>query len=100
MLSDVFSKPERLLASVTALLVFTLNEARMFYTLPRSPDSGHGQVYGVWLQLLGNAEPAYLSLFDVMVRWGLAGMTAVLCAWAVAETFQRPNTGRGLGQNR
>ncbi len=90
MLSDVFTKPERLLASMTGLLIFTLNEARMFYTLPRAPDSGQGQVYGVWLQFLGNAEPAYLSLFDVMLRWGLAGMTAVLCVWAVAETIQRP----------
>lgn len=86
-MSNVFAKPERMLASVMGLLIFTLNEARMFYALPRAPDSGHGQVYGVWLQLLGASEPAYLSMFDVMLRWGLAAMTAVLCIWAVAETF-------------
>jgi|GEM_PF-1838381 len=88
-MSDVFARPERILASVLGLLLFTLNEARMFSVLPRSPDSGKGQVYGVWLQFMGNHEPVYLSALDVVLRWGLAGFVAGLCVWAVAETFKR-----------
>ena len=41
-MSDVFARPERVLASVLGLLVFALNEARMFHMLPRGPDSGRG----------------------------------------------------------
>jgi hypothetical protein len=89
-MSDVFARPERMLASVLGLLLFTLNEARMFNMLPRSPDSGKGQVYGVWLQFMGAREPVYLSALDVVLRWGLAGFVAGLCVWAVAETFKRP----------
>lgn len=88
-MSSIFARPERTLASVLGLLLFTLNEARMFHALPRAPDPGKGQVYGVWLQVMGNAEPAYLSVLDVALRWGLAGFTAALCAWAIAETFGR-----------
>ncbi|MBC7769562.1 MAG: hypothetical protein H7124_12325 [Phycisphaerales bacterium] len=88
-MSDVFARPERMLASVAALLLFTLNEARMFNMLPRSPDTAKGQVHGVWLQLMGASEPAYLSAIDLALRWGLAGFVAGLCVWTVAETFKR-----------
>jgi len=88
-MSSIFARPERMLASVLGLLLFTLNEARMFFSLPRAPDAGKGQIYGVWLQVMDSAEPAYLSALDVVLRWGLAGFTAGLCVWALAETFRR-----------
>jgi len=88
-MSTIFAKPERMLAAVLGLLLFTLNEARMYFSLPRAPDPAKGQIYDVWLQLLGTPEPAYLSVLDLALRWGLAGLTAALCLWAVAETFSR-----------
>jgi hypothetical protein len=89
-MSEIFARPERVLASVLGLLLFALNEVRMFNLLPRSPDSGRGQVYGVWIQFMGASEPVYLSALDLVLRWGLAGFVAALCVWAVAETFKRP----------
>jgi hypothetical protein len=84
-----FPTAERTLASVAALALFALNDARMFQTLPReaSPDSGH--IHAVTLQILGVAEPVYLSAFDLAVRWGFIGLTVALCLFALAETFQR-----------
>lgn len=79
---------ERVLASVGGLALFALNEVRMFHSLPRAPDPGHGQTHAIALQLMGATEPVYLNLMDVTVRWGLAGLTAALCVWAVAETFK------------
>lgn len=94
-MSDVFARPERVLASVLGLLLFALNEARMFHMLPRSPDNGRGQIYGVWLQMMGAAEPVYLTAFDLALRWGLAALVAGLCVWAAAETLKRqPAAGR------
>ena len=48
-----------------------------------------GQVHSVTLQLLGAAEPVYLSTIDLWARWGFVGLTVALCVWAVAETLQR-----------
>lgn len=94
-MSDVFARPERVLAAVLSLLIFALNEARMFHLLPRAPDPGKGQVYGVWIQIMGSTEPVYLAAIDLVIRWGLAGFVAGLCVWAVAETFRRETAPAG-----
>jgi hypothetical protein len=84
-----FPSADRALASVAALALFALNEARMFQFLPREPNQALGQVHSVTLQLMGAAEPVYLSTVDLWARWGFVGLTVALCVWAVAETFQR-----------
>lgn len=87
---------ERVLASVVGLAVFTLNDVRMFHALPRLPEPGNGQTHALSLQLLGASEPVYAAVTDLAARWGLAGLTVALCAWAVAETFsQKPQTAEG-----
>jgi hypothetical protein len=84
-----FPTAERTLASVAALALFALNEARMFQTLPREPVPGNGHIHAVVLQILGTAEPVYLSAFDIAVRWGFVALTVGLCIFALAETFKR-----------
>lgn len=80
---------ERVSAAVGGLALFTLNDVRMFHALPRIPDPGNGQTHALVLQLLGATEPVYAAALDLGARWGLAGLTVALCAWAVAETFSR-----------
>lgn len=87
-MNATFPNAERVLGAVLGLLLFTLNDVRMFNTLPREPHAVTGQIHAVWLRLMGATEPAYLSGLDLAVRWGLAGLTVALCVWAVAETFQ------------
>lgn len=84
----LFAQVERLLASLVALLLFTLNEVRMFQWLPRSADPGDGRVHAIWVQIGGVPDQIYLSMFDLGLRWGLAGLTAALAIWALIETFQ------------
>lgn len=84
----LFSNVERLLASMVGLLLFTLNEVRMYQTLPRSADPGDGRVHAVWMQIGGSPDQVYLSLFDIGLRWGLTALTATLAIWALAETFK------------
>lgn len=86
---------ERVLASVGGLALFALNEVRLFHSLPRMPDPGSGQTHAATLQLMGAVEPVYLSVLDLSARWGLAGLTAALCVWALAETF-KPNAGQAV----
>jgi hypothetical protein len=87
-MNAIFPNAERVLASVLALLLFTLNDVRMFNMLPREPHTAAGQTHALWLQLMGASEPVYVSTLDLVLRWGLAGLTVALCAWAVAETLQ------------
>jgi hypothetical protein len=87
-MTSFFPDAERVLASVLGLLLFTLNDIRMFNTLPRAPDAPAGQTHGLWLHLMGAAEPVYVTALDLALRWGLAGLTVALCAWALVETFQ------------
>lgn len=84
-----FPTAERTLASVAALALFALNDARMFQSLPREPSPGNGHIHAITLQMLGQAEPVYLSVFDLAIRWGFIGLTVGLCLYALAETFQR-----------
>ena len=89
MLGDAFSKVERVLAACTAMLLFTLNELRMLYTLPREADLGRGQTYAAAIHVLGGEQSVYMSALDLAARWGLAGLTLALSVWAVSETFKR-----------
>ncbi len=86
-----FPNAERVLAAVAGLCLFTLNDVRMFHSLPRAPDPAHGLTHSAWLNLMGAHEPVYLSSADLALRWGLAGLTVALCLWALAETL-KPGT--------
>jgi hypothetical protein len=88
-LSSVFDKTERVLATVGAMALFTLNEFRMYQVLPHTADPAHGQIYGIWMQLLGQPATAYLSIWDLAGRWALAALTFGCAMWALAETLQR-----------
>ncbi|MDX2276734.1 MAG: hypothetical protein NW206_14895 [Hyphomonadaceae bacterium] len=89
MLGDAFSKVERVLAAVTAMLLFTLNELRMLHTLPREADLGRGQTNAAAINVLGGSETVYLSSLDLAARWGLIGLILALSIWALSETFKR-----------
>ncbi|MGE0596462.1 MAG: hypothetical protein AB7P07_08850 [Hyphomonadaceae bacterium] len=90
MLTDMIAKVERVLAALTALLLFTLNEVRMYHMLPRTAQPAEGQVHATSVHVFGGAEQVYLSLLDLSARWGLVAMTVALCAWALADTLRRP----------
>ncbi len=85
---STFANAERVLAAVGALAVFTLNDVRMFQSLPRTADPGSGKTHALSLQLLGATEQVYAGGLDLVLRWGLVGLTIALCVWAVAETFK------------
>jgi hypothetical protein len=87
-MTSIFPNAERVLTALLGLLFFTLNDVRMFNTLPRAPEAAAGQTHALWLHLMGAVEPVYVTTLDLALRWGLAGVTVALCAWAVAETFQ------------
>lgn len=88
-MADFVAKIERVLAAVTALLLFTLNDVRMFQTLPRQTNPGDGHTHALWLRLFGGGEQVFVSSYDLAVRWVLAAAVVALCAWAAAETFRR-----------
>lgn len=84
-----FDKVERVLAAVLSLLIFALNEVRMFELFPRAPSPGDGRVHALAMRI-GELEGAvFVSTFDLAIRWGLAGVTFAFCLWALAETFQK-----------
>jgi hypothetical protein len=87
-MTSMFANAERVLASVGALALFALNDVRMFQSLPRTADPGNGQTHALWLQLMGASEQIYVSTFDLVVRWGLVGLTVAACIWALAETLK------------
>jgi hypothetical protein len=87
-LSSLFDKTERVLVTLGALALFTLNEFRIYQFLPHMADPAHGQIYGIWMQLMGQPATAYLSIWDMAGRWALAGVTFVCAMWALAETLQ------------
>lgn len=89
MLTDVFSKLERVLASITALLLFTLNEVRMFNTLPRAPQPVEGHTYAAAVHVFGGSEQVYLTTIDLAARWGLVGLILALSIWALSDTLKR-----------
>lgn len=88
-MQSIFANAERVLAAVAALALFALNDVRMFYALPRTPEPGNGQFHAISLQLWGTAETVYASLIDLAARWGLVGLTVAACIWALAETLQK-----------
>ena len=87
-MSSLFDKTERVLATISALALFTLNEFRMYQFLPHTADPAHGQVYGIWMQLMGQPGTAYLSIWDLAARWALAAVTFGCAMWALVETLQ------------
>jgi hypothetical protein len=87
-MQKMFAESMRVMAAVAALALYTLNDVRMFQMLPRQPDPGNGQTHALSLQLWGASEGAYASYVDLVLRWGLAGLTLSLCLWAVAETLR------------
>jgi hypothetical protein len=96
---QTFDDVKRVLASVAALALFALNDVRMFYSLPRTPDPGNGQTHALGLQLLDSSGTLYASIFDIALRWGLMGLILAACAWAVAETL-RPAQNTTGGKQR
>jgi hypothetical protein len=86
--TSTFANAERVLVTLAAMALFTLNEFRIYAYLPHNADPAHGQIYGIWMQLLGEPATAYLSIWDLAGRWALAGVTFVCAMWALAETFQ------------
>lgn len=88
-MSSMLPNAERVLTAVGGLALFALNEVRMFHALPRMPDPGNGQTHAAAIQIMDAATPVYLSLVDLGVRWGLAGLVVALCVWAVMETFEK-----------
>lgn len=97
---QTFDDVKRVLASVAALALFTLNDVRMFHSLPRAPDPGNGQTHALGLQLFDSAGAFYGSIFDIALRWGLMGLILVACAWAIAETFKPAQTAPGQKQRQ
>ena len=87
-MSSLFANTERVLATVGALALFTLNELRIYRFLPHTADPAHGQVYGIWMQLMGQPATAYLSVWDMAGRWALAVLTFGCAMWALAETLR------------
>lgn len=87
-MSSLFDKTERVLATIGALALFTLNEFRIYHFLPHTADPAHGQIYGIWMQLMGQPATAYLSVWDMAGRWVLALVTFACAMWALAETLQ------------
>jgi len=85
---SAFEDVKRILAAVAALALFALNDVRMFHTLPNLSDPGNGRTHALSLQLFGDFQTVYASVFDLAVRWGLMGLILAACAWAVAETLQ------------
>jgi len=86
---QLLDKNERVLASVLALLVYALNEVRMFQTFPREAAPGQGRIHALVMRIGDVDGVVFLSSLDLALRWGLAGLTAGAALWALAETFQR-----------
>jgi len=86
---NIPERAERVLAAVGALALYALNEVRMFQWLPREADPGNGRTHATALQIWGASERVFLSAGDVVVRWGLVGLTLAACVWALAETLKR-----------
>lgn len=79
---------DRVLAAVAALLLFTLNELRMFNMLPREADPATGYIYPAALRVMENDGQVYLTMIDVAVRWGLVGITVAAAIWALFDSFR------------
>lgn len=87
-MQDIFARAERVLAAVAALALFALNDVRMFNMLPRAAAPGDGKTHAISLQLFGATEQVYATMPDLVIRWGLVGLTVALCCWAIEETLR------------
>lgn len=87
--SPMFRRLESVMATVAALLLFTLNELRMYHERPRALDTAHGYVHGAYLRLFGGSEQVFLTSADLVVRWSLVALVLALSAWALADSLDR-----------
>ncbi|HWA01460.1 MAG TPA: hypothetical protein VG841_14205 [Caulobacterales bacterium] len=85
----MFRRLESVLATLGALLLFTLNEMRLFNERPRIADTVHGFTHGAFLRAFGAPEHVYLGLPDLAVRWSLVALTVALSLWALTDSFAR-----------
>ncbi|MES1199711.1 MAG: hypothetical protein ABUS48_07005 [Pseudomonadota bacterium] len=85
----MFRKLESVLATVAALLLFTLNEMRLFNDRPRVSDAVHGFIHGAYLRAFGAPQQVFLSTGDLTVRWSLVALTIALSLWALADSIER-----------
>jgi hypothetical protein len=98
-MTPAFEDVKRVLAAVAALALLALNDVRMIHSLPNAADPGNGRTHALALQMFGDFETVYASVFDLAVRWGLMGLILAACAWAIAETL-RPAQAKNTGQGR
>lgn len=97
---SAFEDVKRVLASVGALALLALNDVRLFYSLPSVADPGSGRTHALSLQLFGDFQTIYASIFDLALRWGLLGLILAACVWAVAETLQPAAQAKNIDRPR
>ncbi|MES1158323.1 MAG: hypothetical protein ABUL42_00360 [Terricaulis silvestris] len=78
-----------MLATIAALLLFTLDEMRLVSTRPRELDTAHGFVHETYLRAFGTPELIFLSSADLAIRWSLVALTVALSIWALADSIER-----------
>lgn len=88
-MTNAFDDVKRVGAAVGALALLALNDYRLLQTLPPSSDPGSGQTHALTISLFDGQSGVWASVFDLALRWGLAGLVVVACLWAVAETLPR-----------
>ncbi len=76
-MSSLFDKTERVLATIAALALFTLNEFRIYQFLPHTADPAHGHIYGIWMQLFGEPATAFRLASIALIIAGIAGLKFV-----------------------
>jgi len=82
-----FEKLERVFAPLTALLVFALNEMRLFQDRPRAPAPDEGFTHAAVARVFNANEQIFLSGGDVALRWFLFAAIVALGIWTLAETL-------------
>jgi len=90
----MFRRLESVFATVAALLLFTLDEMRLFNTRPRVEDAALGYVHETYVRAFGSPEVVFLSGTDIAIRWSLVGLTVALSIWALADSFERSKTAK------
>lgn len=82
----MFDNVERVAATVAGLGLYALNDIRLLGSAAR--EAGPGLQRTV-LQAGDLPDVVFLTVLDAASRWGLAGLTLALAAWALAETLPR-----------
>lgn len=82
----MFDNVERVAATVAGLGLFAVNDIRLLASAAREPAAGLQRTV---LQAGDLPDVVFLTALDAATRWGLAGLTLMLAAWALAETLPR-----------